>query len=212
MSALVHDELSAIDRRLGELAEQWRQLKRIENAWQLGEKLSQDIADKEKAIEPLAVKVEERLESVDFGDSADSIAAGINDYLNKIKDLRPGVWKHSPIALRLSQSQCRFKVGQKDWFKALGGTDQLYFLMAYHYGLLSLTPKPGTHYPGLAIIDVPADFAGESIRDLDNFVVEPFISLLRSEGMAQSQVIITGSSFQGLQGAHRILLNSVWSS
>jgi len=88
----------------------------------------------------------------------------------------------------------------------------LYFLMAYQYGLSTLSPRDGLHYPGFTIIDIPGEFAGESIRDLENFIVEPYIELLSKEEMKGAQVIITGAAFQGLDRAYRIALNDVWSA
>lgn len=61
-------------------------------------------------------------------------------------------------------------------------------------------PVPGCHYPGLTIVDVPGDFLGEAISDKENFIVQPFIDLLATEAFDGAQLIITGASFEGLQG------------
>jgi hypothetical protein len=212
VSALVQQTVSAIDRKLGELSERLRQLQRIKGALELGEKLTRAIADKELEIAPLQEVVDASLDKVDFGAAADVLAEGITDYLNSINRVRPHTWKHSGVHLRLTQSQSKFRIGEKNWVNALGGTDQLYFLMGYHYGLLTLNSRPGVHYPGLAIIDTPGEFAGESIRDLENFIVEPFIELLSRDDMKDAQVIITGSAFQGLPAAHRVELATVWTA
>jgi hypothetical protein len=74
--------------------------------------------------------------------------------------------------------------------------------MAYHYGLLTLSTVEGAHYPGLVVIDVPGDFLGEKIGDKENFIVQPFINMLAEEAYAGAQLIITGASFEGLNGAH----------
>jgi hypothetical protein len=94
------------------------------------------------------------------------------------------------------------RVGSRRWSTALGGTDSLYFLMAYHYGLLSLCDKAGCHYPGLTIIDLPGEFSGEAIEDKENFIVQPFIDLLARQEFEGAQLIITGASFTGLAGVH----------
>jgi hypothetical protein len=53
---------------------------------------------------------------------------------------------------------------------------------------------------------MPAEFAGELIVDKDNFIVQPFIELLAREEFSGAQMIITGASFAGLQGAaHKCL-------
>jgi hypothetical protein len=109
----------------------------------------------------------------------------------------------------MSRHGFKFRVGSRRWQSALGGTDSLYFLMAYHYGLLSLSDKSGFHYPGLAVLDMPAEFLGESVEDKENFIVQPFIDLLAQESFEGAQLIVTGASFSGLQGASRQELTKV---
>jgi hypothetical protein len=98
------------------------------------------------------------------------------------------------------------------WHAVLGGTDTLYFLMAYQYGLLTLSDKPGRHYPGLSIIDVPGEFSGEAVEDKENFIVQPFIDLLGRDQYKGGQLLITGASFSGLKGAHRLQLTHVYTA
>lgn len=212
VSAFVQQSLTSIDRRLGEMAERSRQLVRIKAAWEVGLTLSHSIASKEEELLPLQEAVDSAMEQVDFAAAARRLTEGMNEYLTAMNRLRPNTWKHSGIDVRLGQAHSRFRVGDKEWLNALGGTDQLYFLMAYHYGLLRLSSMDNTHYPGIAIIDIPGEFAGESIRDLENFVVEPFADLVSSDSMAGTQVIICGSGFQGIPDAHRVELETVWVS
>lgn len=89
------------------------------------------------------------------------------------------------------------------------GNRLLYFLVAYHYGLLTLSAQAQCHYPGLAILDMPAEFAGELIEDKENFIVQPFIELLEREKFSRTQMIITGASFVRLEGAARRHLTEV---
>lgn len=126
----------------------------------------------------------------------------MNAYLSALNFQRPDTWKHSAVEIDMSRSSTTFRVGRKRWQGALGGTDSLYFLMAYQYGLLSLSPVPGMHYPGLAIIDVPGEFSGEEVKDSENFIVQPFIDLLAEETFDGAQLIITGASFAGLKRVH----------
>lgn len=74
--------------------------------------------------------------------------------------------------------------------------------MAYHYGLMTLSAKVGTHDPGLSIIDVRGEFSDEAVADKENFTVQPFIDLLKREEFAGAQLIITGASFTNLSEAH----------
>jgi hypothetical protein len=99
-------------------------------------------------------------------------------------------------------------VGDGRWDRKLGGTLSLYFLLAYHYALLRLTIRPECHYPGLCLIDFPAELP--DIVDEENFLVIPFIELLGRDDMKDSQLIIAGTGFAGLEGVHRLELLHVW--
>ena len=134
----------------------------------------------------------------------------MNAYLQAINRFRRGAWCHNPVAVDVSHRSFTIRVGTQRWQAALGGTDTLYFLMAYHYGLLTLGKIPQCHYPGLSIIDVPGEFSGEAVGDKENFIVEPFIELLDQDEYRGAQLIITGESFTGLEGVHRLPLNHVY--
>jgi hypothetical protein len=203
VSALVSEQISATDMELGELNERQRQLGRLKGAVELGLKLGAEITEIEKRIRPLDETVSAMIRATDFDDASKVLADGMNEYLHAIDRLKPGIWPHNDVSLDISANSFRFKVGSKKWQAALGGTDSLYFLMAYHYGLLTLSAQAQCHYPGLAILDMPAEFAGELIEDKENFIVQPFIELLEREEFAQTQMIITGASFVGLEGAAR---------
>jgi hypothetical protein len=78
--------------------------------------------------------------------------------------------------------------------------------------LLTIAEKSNCHYPGLAIIDVPAEFSGEAIEDKENFIIQPFIDLLNKEEYKGTQLIITGASFTGLQEVNRLHLTHVYAA
>ncbi|WP_369725613.1 hypothetical protein AB8Z38_13365 [Bradyrhizobium sp. LLZ17] len=172
-------------------------------------KLGSDITEIEKRIRPLDETVSAMIRATDFDDASKVLADGMNEYLHAINRLKPGIWPHNDISLDVSANSFRFKVGSKKWQAALGGTDSLYFLVAYHYGLLTLSAQAQCHYPGLAILDMPAEFAGELIEDKENFIVQPFIELLEREKFSRTQMIITGASFVRLEGAARRHLTEV---
>lgn len=199
VSALVQEEISAIDVALGKASERERQVGRISAALELGDDLTKRVDEIEKKIEPLQEHVDEMARATDFDAAGTLLEDGMNAYLNAINVLRPGVWRHSPVRVDLTKSSFTIRVGARRWNAALGGTDTLYFLMAYHYGLLMLSDKVNSHYPGLAIIDVPGEFSGESIEDKENFIVQPFIDLLNQEQFYGTQLIMTGASFAGLE-------------
>jgi hypothetical protein len=210
VAGLVQEDVSAIDMSLGELSERQRQLGHIAAAIKVGRELTDSIAAIEREIEPLERHVEETVRAMDFGAAAALLEEGINTYLNEINILKPGVWRHSSVVVDLSRSSVVIRVGHRRWHAALGGTDTLYFLMAYHYSLLTLSDKRESHYPGLSIIDVPGEFSGEAVQDKENFIVQPFIELLGRKEYAGAQLIITGASFAGLSGANRLHLKDVY--
>jgi predicted nucleic acid-binding Zn-ribbon protein len=202
VSAFVQEEVSALDVALGQASERERQLGRIGGALDLESALTAEIKTLEGEIAPLQERVSEMLRATDFDAAASKLEDGMNSYLNALNVLRPNVWRHSAVTVDLTRSSFTIRVGKRRWHAALGGTDTLYFLMAYHYGLLTLSPDRQTHYPGFAIIDVPGEFSGEAVEDKENFIVQPFIDLLRTDAFKGAQLIMTGSSFTGLQGAH----------
>lgn len=202
VAAVAQADVSAIDVALGQAAERRRQIDRVAAALELGKTLTEQVRALERQIEPLQDKVDEANRSIDFDAAGQNLEAGMNAYLAALNVQRPGTWNHSRVEVDISRTSVSFRVGRKRWQGALGGTDSLYFLMAYQYGLLSLSPLQGTHYPGFSVIDVPAEFSGEAILDKENFIVQPFIELLATPKFKGAQLIITGAAFTGLKGVH----------
>jgi len=210
VSALTQENISAIDMELGELNEKQRQIGRISSALGMEQDLTDRIVAIEREIEPLQASVDEGVRATDFGAISAQLEDGMNTYLAALNVIRPGIWRHSNISIDISRYSFVIRVGSKRWSSALGGTDRLYFLMAYHYGLLSLSDKAERHYPGISIIDVPGEFAGEAVEDKENFIIQPFIDLLERDQFEGAQLIMTGTSFTGLSKVHRIPLTEVF--
>ncbi len=209
IGGLVQAEISAIDMSLGQAGERLRQIDRVLDALDLGRALTEKILALEGEIGPLQERVVALSDAIDYEAMASQLEDGMNEYLNAINGLRPGSWKHSPIAISISRSRLEIRVGARRWTSALGGTDTLYFLMAYQFGLLTLSNKEGSHYPGLSIVDVPGEFSGEAIEDKENFIIQPFIDLMHDPEFLGTQVIVTGASFKGLADVNRITLTDV---
>lgn len=212
VSGLVQEDISAIDMKIGEYAERQRHIKRLGDAVVAGKRLGDQLEVIEKRIAVLREFVGEALESTDFELASSRLEAGMNAYLSAINSLRPDVWRHSGVDVSLSRKSFEIKVGRRKWNKVLGGTDTLYFLMAYHYGLMTLSAATGCHYPGLVIIDMPGEFSGDRIDDIENFVVQPFVNLMATEPYSQAQVIITGPSFKGLDVTNRVEFGHVYAA
>ena len=212
VAGYVQEDISAVDIALGQASERERQLGRISAALDFGVDLVTQITELEQQIKPLKERIDELMSGTDFDSAAALLEDGMNTYLNEINFLQPGVWLHNPIKVDVSKSAFTIRVGNKRWHVALGGTDTLYFLMAYHYGLLTLSDKIGCHYPGLTIIDVPGEFSGEAVEDKENFIVQPFINLLKQESYGGAQLIMTGASFSGLESVNIQRLTRVYAA
>jgi hypothetical protein len=208
-SGLLSPEISVLDMATGRIQEQIQQLQRIRRSLDYKEVLNAKISELDKKIAELEVPVEESRDEVDFADLSDKMAAGFNTYLNKIEELKPGTWPQKEVRFKISEKKMNIKIGDAAWQAKLGGTLTLYFLLAYHYALLRLTSIPGCHYPGFAVIDFPAELPDQtSIADHENFLIQPFIELLTN--IPESQLIVAGSAFIGLDQPWRIELTKQW--
>jgi hypothetical protein len=127
--------------------------------------------------------------------------AAINRYLARMNEIRPGTWIKPPVALDVIAGNLVFKVDGAAWNKALGGTEALYFLTAYHFGLMSLSAERHCHYPGLCIIDLPPEFLGESSEQRGKAIIQPFIELLGQPEFLECQVIFSGRALPELAGS-----------
>lgn len=211
-AAILPPDFALLDVNAGQLQERLEQLERVRRTFAKREQLTEQIEAIEKSLIVLEARVREKSQVADLERASDWLSDGMNDYVNAINHRQPGAWPQDPVAVRLRERAFDILVGKDRWTAKLGGTLSLYFLIAYHYGLLTLFGRPGCHYPGLVILDFPPVLEdGSSVKDKENFVLEPFVALLDKSEFTNSQVIAAGSSFEGLEGAHRIELTRVWS-
>ena len=210
-STVFSEEVSQMDVEIGRLEERRKQWIRIAGAFEEREEISKNIVDLESKIADLDAKVDERNVAVDFTRTSDALADGMNDYMRLLNTFRSDAWSQSEVALSLRERQFRFTVGGEPWATRLGGTLTLYFLLAYQFGLLKLSSTAPYNYPGITVLDMPAELPDIELSDLENFAIEPFAKLLESVYMTDCQVIVAGSSFQNLVGANKIELTHVFS-
>ncbi len=204
-------DVAILDVQTGQLQQRIRQLDAVRASLAKRAELNRAIQEVESSIVNLEREVESE-RAQDFGSASDDLSDGMNAFVSGIQRRNPQSWTVGAITARVHASYFDFVVGRRSWEQSLGGTLRLYFLMAYHYALLSLTPKESRQYPGFAVLDFPPELEdGSSIADKENFVLEPFIELLGREEMAGTQLIAAGSAFEGLAGANRIELTHVWS-
>jgi energy-coupling factor transporter ATP-binding protein EcfA2 len=212
-AAILPPEISQIDMDLGRIQESIRQLERIKGALELQENLSEKISQTENEIGILETEVSRLSQEISFEIPSAFVAELMNTYLNLIKLENPNSWNQGEIGLRLRDKSFKFTAGAKN-ASSLGATMTLYFLPAYNYALLSLSNKENYHYPGLTILEFPASLSDGSksveIKDHENFILKPFMDLVKKEGMQNTQVIAVGRGFEGLADVHRIELTHVW--
>jgi hypothetical protein len=211
VASVIPPEIGVIDQHMGSLHERLRQLDRIKSMLSRRQKISDQILSIQADVARLNREVADQAINIDFEKSSSTLEDGMNTYLNLIGELKPTAWTQEAVNVRLRERNFRIGVGRSDWSAKLGGTLTLYFLLAYHYALLTLSSKPEYRYPGLAILDFPAELEdATSVADKENFVLEPFVRMLKKPELQFAQVIAAGSSFENLRGANRIELTRIW--
>lgn len=206
VSALIQENVSVIDVKIGSINERLKQIRRLAKIFAHQKALDQEVDGLNRQLEPIVTRNRDLASGLAYEDRASVLENGMNEYLSKLNKLRPSTWKHSAVEIYLSQSTAAFRVGRRRWDVSLGGTTSLYYLMAYHYGLISMTNHPDTRYPGFLMVDYPAEFAGMKIGDADDFTIQPFIDLLAKPEYQNCQAIFTGATFEGLKDVNRIEL------
>ena len=200
-----------IEVALGREEEKLLQWKRIRRSMEKRQHLIDESNALMTQIEDLQQEVDRAQELVDFEGPAETLAEGMNMYLNALNEGHSNAWTQREVKVRLSERRAAFLVGDRQWRRQLGGTLRLYFLLAYHYGLLHLSAQGTSNHPGCLILDFPPELDdGSQTKDKENFVLEPFVRLLDRDGYEGCQVIAAGNAFEGLRGAHRIELEEVW--
>ena len=123
---------------------------------------------------------------MDFERASDQLADGMNAYLNSIHQKTPTSWTQREVRVRLDEKRFRFLIGDRRWNSQLGGTLSLYFLISYHYSLMSLADKEGCHFPGFVVLDFQAELEdGPSVADSARNAVKSH-ELLGIRGMDES--------------------------
>jgi len=210
-ASIVSPDLSIFDMEIGRLQERIRQLERIRGLLDYRVKLTDEIDEIQKELADLELEVNHLVKSANFNQAEDILSDGMTSYLNALNAHERVLWDLGRTKWRIKERTFDVQIGDSSWTSKLGGTLTLYFLIAYHYALLSLTNTPPFHYPGFLVLDFQAKLDdGTIVKDEENFILEPFVNLLNQEHMKSSQVIAAGAAFEGLDGANRIELEHVW--
>ena len=213
ISALRDPDISRLEMEYGRIQERINQLHRALASLNSRQDFNQEIRQLNQEINVLQTKINQMDDRTDRNAVSDILTDGIIEYLSFIHRIKPSAWTRSgeDVKIRISQGSFSLTIGGQNWESKLGETLKLYFLFAYNYTLLRITNREWSHYPGLSIIDLPAQFNdGSKISDEENFILLPFIELLNQPEMKNTQLICTGSSFQDLEKVNRIVLNTIW--
>lgn len=210
-AAVLPPEIGLLDMKMGQKQEQIAQIDRVAKSLAHREVLAQEIEKIQQETANLEQEVARQSGGLDFERAGDQLRDGMITYLNAINKTATNSWTQKEPRVVLDERRARFLVGDRRWDTQLGGTLILYFLLSYHYALLSLTKFDQCHYPGFLALDFPAELDGTSTKDKENFALEPFVALLSEEDYRGCQVIAAGAAFENLKGAHRIEFSTIWS-
>ena len=210
VASILPPELTIWDMDRGRAEERIRQLERLRSTLDLREQMSIDIDTLREEVSRLDGEVDALAKQAHTEQASDVIANGMNTYLNALKANDAKAWTQEAVRVRIRERSFGVTVGGDNWSGKLGGTMTLYFLLSYHYALLSLSLKPIYHYPGLVILDLPATLDEVQVSDEENYILEPFVQLTAQPEFEGTQVIAAGAAFEGLKGVNRIVLDRVW--
>ena len=209
-AAIIPAEVALLDNQVGQRTERIDQLRRIRESLARRDKIADEIKKIKSRVEALLSEVAIQTLSLDFEAASDSLSDGMNEYVHQLKFDGKKMWTQKDVQFSIRKDGFTVRVGRQKWSSQLGGTMVIYFLLGYHYSLLKISNEPQSRMPGFLMLDFPAEIEGEKVADHENFVIEPFISLSKSPGYENVQVIAAGSAFQGLQGANRHQFTEVW--
>lgn len=212
-ASIISPDIAIDDMEIGGLQERVRQLSRVRNASEIGELLSGELEQIKKDIDELDMRVKHLMSMIDYSSANNAMNSGMAGYLTDLNANGRMLWNQpGRIRWKISPSNFSVTINDSNWATRLGGTLTLYFLIAYHYALMTLTNRTGCHYPGIVVLDLPATLDdGTAIADYENYSLLPLRQLMERQSELDLQVIVAGSSFEHLDSANLIELNHQWS-
>ena len=209
-TGVLHAELSAIDIEIGRLQERIVYAERLRQLVDRRDQISRELDEIGTRLSGLEARVAKRRTSLALEASSDVVSDAMADYL-RVLNRGHQRWTQGAVGLELRPRGFSFTVAGSRWQRRLGGSLTLYFLLAYHFALLRLSGQDSRHYPGLAVLDLPATLEdGADVRDKENYILEPFAASMKKGKLRGCQLIAAGSAFENLRDAHRIELTTVW--
>ena len=211
ITAALHVNVSAIDVEIGRLQERVVQVERLRDLVTRRDDLTARLDQMAAQISALEAQIAKTRTSLSLESASDVFSDSMMDYLNVLNRSRRDRWTQGQVGLDLRLRGFAFTVSGSRWQRRLGGSLTLYFLLAYHFALLRLSGQPDRHYPGFAVLDLPATLEdGANVKDKENYILDPFSASMKKGKLRGCQLIAAGSTFEDLKDAHRIELTTVW--
>lgn len=210
---LLPPELTLIDQERGQLTEQLRQLDRVGASLVRRDELAASIDDLTSEILKLESEVRVEQQGVPLNRLADTLATHMNEYLNALNLSGAQRWAAGRVSAKLTYTALALFINGNPWGEVVGATNTCYFLVAYNYALLAMTGDAGNLYPGLSVIDLPANMSDVKVmKDQENYLIEPFSRLLDQPRYQGCQLIAVGHAYDNIPNAKRIGFTSVFSA
>lgn len=211
LSALVDERLSLIDSQRGRLEEKVENFKRLLSNFDYKDKLLAEIDRLNHEIAIFELDVEQIAGQINYETICATMEDGVMSFINQLKRLYPKIWPHGRVHFNIDDRKFSFKVGDVNW-TAISALNQEYFLIAYHYGLMSLSTKETLNFPGLLILDFPPQL-GEDKKSQNalDYIVKPFISLCKKQKQT-TQVIFAGKTLSAMPKTNVNKLTEIWKS
>jgi hypothetical protein len=201
---LLPAELTVSDQETGRFQERVRQLQRIGVTLERREELARRADELRANVARLRSAVQEKKAEPEFTQLGDQLADAMTDYLNALDAPDRERWGHRNISVVVTEGSLRLLVDRQPWARKLGAHMRAYLFLAYQYALLKLCRSEPFMYPGLLLIDFPANLSELGISDQENYLLQPFVKLLAREDLLGLQLIAAGRAFADLGGARRI--------
>lgn len=200
-------ELSLLDREAGQITAELQQLHRVERSLGTRDEMNAKIAELDEEIAALDADIKRLTPAINFEELDDLLGDRMNDYLNILNTDSLSRWKTGRVSVKLQRDRFEMFLDGQRWTVRAGGTANYIIQLAYHFALFSLTKDGRYNYPGFLIIDFPPHFAkADDLRDSENYLLGPFVTLCAKDEMKGAQVIIAGRAFDNLQGGNVIHL------
>lgn len=198
-------EVAVLDMRLGSLAEKNEQLVRLGSSLKERERYDSDIEKLNEQIVLLEKEIKDLAPNVNYSGLSGILSDRMNTYIKAVNIDDISKWKTGRVTANLKRDSFKMLLDGQGWTVKSGGTKNYVIQLAYHYAALSLCKEEEHDFPGLLVIDFPPHFAkADDLKGSENYLLKPFVELCSEEGMADTQVIVAGRAFEGLEGAKTI--------